>query len=86
MFRARAIQHSWKSPARMCPENPAHREIVRLSAHHQHQEDQGHEADALKRVRGGFGISSRYTMFGRRLGSYVNAVADLAHLDALGPG
>jgi len=60
--------------------------LLRLSAHHEHQEDQGHEADALKRVRGGLSITSRYAVFGRTLGGYLNTVTSRGHLDALGTG
>jgi hypothetical protein len=69
MVGAVAIRYPRKSPPRVCPDNPAHRETLPLSAHHQHQEDQGHEADALKWVRSGFSISGRYAVFGRGLGS-----------------
>jgi hypothetical protein len=86
MVGVRAIRYCRKSLPRVSPSSPAHRAILPLSAHHQHQEEQRHEANALKRVRGGLSIAGRYAVFGRRLGSHVSAVTDRAHLDALSSG
>ena len=86
MIGAVAIRYPRKSPPRVCPDNPAHRETLPLSAHHQHQEDQRHNAEALKRIRDRFSIPGPCAVFGRRLSSHLNAVAGLGHLDALGTG